>query len=464
MSAKVTTNWNSHVNCTHYYLAPSGVMTYKPASIPKFLNVIKRGYLTETCDVNLRDVCVTTNLDLVANIITGYDYAHNDIWRCARIDFDWTWQEAQFRNKTNPIPNKFRLYQVKAYVDITNEYKNHNVEIKLALNQRFDLYRKVNNTTEIGLTFDVDDSENFTYFGHKTSKVQQSKIKQYLFTERMSRVYGPQLSTNKENILNSIGYPNYCAVTPYGIFNALSGNHKEKEKCREWMSGPGNEVSFENECINLAVTDNGVNKVYYDEIKDKLLVKMFPKYRWILYDSNAPPPLKTMYMISTGNRCRLIEAAISDPRLIDKVKNVNTNDKKRKYFELLRKWKGFIIVTIDITKEFDQFQERLKKEVISKNNIESEFEWDNRKYFLNNKEMPFVKYNKKENKITYDIYTILDRKSIRNYNSKFNFFDILDGNEEPKILNNLFSFVIDIERRRTLRCVCKNWCNWDKFL
>ena len=154
---------------------------------------------------------------------------------------------------------------------------------------------------------------------------------------------------------------------------------------------------------------------------------------------------------------------VSDPRLIHaiqemEIEKVTPNDKKRQYFEFLRKWKGFIKVSIDITTEFNEFQERLKKEFVSKDDNENdinEIEWDNRKYFLNNKEMPFLKYNEKENKIMYESHVLLDSGNIQSYHSKFDFFKMVSSKQEREILSRIFSLLND--RQDTLRCVCTNW-------
>ena len=101
----------------------------------------------------------------------------------------------------------------------------------------------------------------------------------------------------------------------------------------------------------------------YDKNKDELCITLLTWFGWILSDSNAPSPLEKRYIIPHRNKCRLIEAKIVDPGLIDKLRIEDIEDadrREKRYFELLREWKGYIIISVDITVEFNQFQKNKK--------------------------------------------------------------------------------------------------------
>ena len=162
----------------------------------------------------------------------------------------------------------------------------------------------------------------------------------------------------------------------------------------------------------------------------------------------------------------------------------DVNKKQERYFAILREWKGFIKVCIDITNEFDEFQEGIKNEYIdfhhhyqsvnddvkeTENDNMNKIEWDNRKYFLNGDEMPYLKYNKKEDMITYDVYVLLDSKMVHKVDSKFNFFDFVRELDEKRVLESVFSFIHVLGSfGDVLALVCRDWnrfeYNWARFL
>ena len=209
-------------------------------------------------------------------------------------------------------------------------------------------------------------------------------------------------------------------------------------------------------------------------------------------------PLEKKYIISHGNQCRLTKGKIVDPGLIEKVRMENIKDVNRKqerYFELLREWKGYLMVCIDITDEFDQFQERIKTKYIEfhhndqqmnknqsisddtkdrdketknenqqQNNVAmNQIDWDNRKYFLNNDEMPHLTHDEQEDRVTCGTYVLLDSKRVYNFNEKFNFFDTLTQKEEQSVLTNIFAFVgVREDFDNTLPLVCAAWHRFDQ--
>ena len=72
--------------------APARTMSDRPGNRYKFVNILKRGYCNETCDVNLENFCVSTHDGRFGANLTNN--GANDAWRCGWIDFDWTWNQA----------------------------------------------------------------------------------------------------------------------------------------------------------------------------------------------------------------------------------------------------------------------------------------------------------------------------------------------------------------------------------
>ena len=96
----VSIEHNSMVDNRRYYkvsesgiyktLAPLGTMANRPVNIDRFVNILKHGYFSETCDINLKGF---------SRKISGagyvYDPSHDGVWVCARIDFVRTLQETR---------------------------------------------------------------------------------------------------------------------------------------------------------------------------------------------------------------------------------------------------------------------------------------------------------------------------------------------------------------------------------
>ena len=530
-------------------VAPSCTMSYRPGNKDRFVNILKRGYCSETCDVNLKSFYVITEDGRCANIIKGYidGYVHDmdDIWRCGRIDFHWTWNEAIGRNETmfgviynddddndndqkerekilensncdneksenqersgttqeteettvdthiynvNKKKNKkentkeksFRIFQVLVNVDITYAYNKHDDVIQKMMNRLFSFKKSQSDRRIISILFHIDDIDNFKYFGSKTTLKRQVKMKKQLTNSIFGRYHAGVMNRSKRRLLRAINYPNYCVVTPCGVFCQMSDNVEERKEFDKWYPSEINRT-YEAECQDLPISNRAINKVYYDKQKDQLCLKLLSMFNWTLVDSNAPLPLEKRYIFSHGNKCRLINGKIIDPRLIDKVKMENIEDVDRRedrYFELLREWKGCIVICIDITVQFNQFQEKIKNEYIQfhrnhddrvkyndddddvKENEQliNQIEWDNRKYFLNNDEMPYLKWNKKEDKITHDVYILLESDKVYRFDSKLNFFDTLSPKHRKRVLKKVLKFLyvrgfVD----NTVVLVCKRW-------
>ena len=483
-------------------IASHGRMVHRPGNISRFINVLKHGYFSAACDINLKQFSWIVN-DREFNIISGYVEDTNiDIWQCGWIDFDWTWKEAVKRNeyftknhhenfpensenskssknfkKSKKHKKKFRLFQIGVTIDITKAYNTYDKEQRRSFRNCIEpcRSRKTNpNQRLVTLVFHIDDIENITYFGHKTTLEQQLTTKQHLFDSLVTSYNKGRMDTSKHRILDAVGYRNYCVGTSLRghLFSAMSENEQERNQYKAWRRNPCAQQTavYERECMNIQVSQNGVNKVYYDKVKDELLVKTVSWFRSTLRDKNAPSPLKKKYDVYHGSFCRLVEAKIVDSKLIDKVRKENftdVNEKEKRYFELLREWKGFIRTSIDITKGFNQFQERLKDEYFGKNKNnqdenEKENEWDNRKYFLDE-----LNYDSKTDKITRHSLMLLDSTRVYGYDTKFNYFDIFGpGNFAGyHVLTNMLEFVagqrghgiVLFEEQKQLGLVCKTW-------
>ena len=111
-----------------------------------------------------------------------------------------------------------------------------------------------------------------------------------IFDEHVASYWPGAVSKAKEDILVSVGYPNCCILTKNGVFGAISTSQNpdpqdnSRYQLQDWLR--------ENECMNIQVSQNGVNKVYYDKINDQLLVKTVAWYGWVLEDENAPEPFE----------------------------------------------------------------------------------------------------------------------------------------------------------------------------
>ena len=161
--------------------------------------------------------------------------------------------------------------------------------------------------------------------------------------------------------------------------------------------------------MQRGIDKNILDKIYYDEDKDELQIKMvYTDAVTVVIDSDAPAPIHNAYRMTIGSqqRPRLFDAIITEPELININYNSNVGDefgsdenimnidKRKIYFERLEKWQGHFRCTFDITDIFDEFQERLKDEWNAYQNKRNVNDIDidddvfqdwpgNRKYFTN---------------------------------------------------------------------------------
>ena len=676
--------------------APPCTMAFRPANVGKFVNILKKGYCSETCDVNLKHFCCWSErgcIHLTLGEIQGQP--PRDVWHCGWIDFDWTLREVNSRNedsfwnvskdskynryskygggeedshgkismvswsrsrspsskmddksdksdnsdvdssdeKSDKNKNKddkdkdkgkeedksedgnnenrnkkrkkdktgkngkngngngngngsvisngrngggktqrqFRLFQVRVTVDVTDAYLSHPRDVQDEILRVFHL-NEINGRYSIALVFHVDDIDNFTYFGHKTDILQQRQMKHLVYEKNINSLAAGRLIEAKRQLLDAVGYPNYCMVTPDGVFSGMEKKDTHKkfmfDKWNKFRQCP---VKRENECMTMCVKKNGLKKVYYDRENDELCIKVLPWYELNFEDESVPKPLLKRYVIPNGNSYRLVKAVITDDKLIKKFEIIMIKDgkkKEEKYFELLKEWKGYIRVSVDITHVFNEFQEMLKNEVVkyrkleikkkkkkkkqkkktqrNKNNNDNdnnnnkgqnqtkdqmannvtetkknstnekengksltqmdiameiendekdkdvdnkvntgdnvkdkndnnktkhgevdslEIEWDNRKYFLDNRATPFVRYNRDEDKITHDMYVLLDSQHVYDYHAKFDFFSVLRDRTRQDILHKVFEYCgMGRQDRNSINLVCKQWLHLYRIL
>ena len=123
-------------------------------------------------------------------------------------------------------------------MDITEEYNQHDYLIQEAIRHYFSLVKTRNGRWLISLVFHIDDIDNFTYFGCKTSKCQQLETKKCLFNTIFASYNCGSMHDSKTKLLHAVNYPNYCTVTPCGVFYAMSDNLEERNNL-------GNDINLE---------------------------------------------------------------------------------------------------------------------------------------------------------------------------------------------------------------------------
>ena len=257
-------------------------------------------------------------------------------------------------------------------------------------------------------------------------------------------------------------------LTPEGVFSAI----ENKNEILKWENIYNKFVSFgvdsyiELPLLNHKITSNGLSKIYFNKNDKYLYVRVSPYLMCLFIDVNAPLPLKKQYFFATG-KFTFYNAKITDEKLINQINNdMNINDInnidaniiKNKYFEILENWEGFIKVTFNITKEFNQFQQFIKNKLILNNNNNNKF--DNRKYFINNNEtcdMNWLNWNKDEDIIEYSEYVLLDSDFVTNYDSRENFFEILQDCGDQRGKEPLLSQILSFCNGNEICLVCRLW-------
>ena len=498
---------SSPLNCSR--VAPYQSMTFRHCSTNEFTNkIIKRGYLNETCDINISNCSFSSNGNLKFDLVRGFvgeSEILNDLWICGKINFRMTLDNSIYRvgdqlsititgdaihNKVEyekiytKIKKSFKIFQIYVDIDITKYYEKYSKDEKTAV----DTIAKVDFSNPshdqrrvVTVIVHGDNASTLTYFGHKSSINERIEIISSGFCDRDVYVDGP-----KRKFLDLIDYPNYCLLAPSG---RPVSRLKNEQEFNEWID-LFKQLGFTTSLMDCGVMKRPINKgmlkkIFYDEKKDELHVKSrCVGWTFVYKDSDAPAPLKNAYgqTFASKHRPRLIDVIITEPDIIDigdelyRADINDIDDKKRNkkdiYFERLSKWKGFIKCTCDITDAFNEFQNRLKDEWIqSKRKINmiktqnstiidddhDDVLGNNRRYFtnFNGKDMPYLKWERRTNKIKHDYY--LWSTSTVDYNYQLELSDLL-ADQQNIILPKIFFYTCTSDKEKLiLERVCLQW-------
>ena len=114
-------------------------------------------------------------------------------------------------------------------------------------------------------------------------------------------------------------------------------------------------------------------------------------------------------------------------------------------------------IKFDITKEFNQFQERLIDE---SNGQIDEILNNNRKYFVNS--MPYLEWDENTDQIIYNSFVLLHDRNIVQYDFQTNHFDWLERNtissdNRNNNGNTVFRYLLCFVDKEFVRPVCRKW-------
>ena len=445
----------------------------------------------------------------------------NDLWICGKINFRMTLENLLFRigdqigiTVTSDIihdkiqydkifdkmKKSFNIFQIYVDIDITKYFN------KYSLNDTAALYamgaagtiKQLNGRHILTVTAHGDDASTLTYFGDKSSIDERREI----ITNGFCDMY---LNESKRKFLDLIDYPNYCLLRPTCQPLCRLGNEHEFNRWINFYDKIGFITCLiSGGTMKLPIDQKMLKHVYYDERKDELHVKnLVNRWTLIFKDSDAPKPLKNAYChtLASKQRPRVVDVIITEPDIIDiddelysdhnecnincndydvgmelgtKIKNEKKIDKKEIYFERLSKWKGFLKCTFDITDVFNEFENRLRDEWIKNNNgkntninkisIENgALLGNNRRYFtnFNGKDMPYIKWERRTNRIKHDYYLWLN--NIVDYDYQLTLSDVL-GEYKSKILSKIFFYTRASDQdARILAGVCREWRNFMRY-
>ena len=503
----ITVN-NCPTSLNNTYVAPYGCITCRPCNKNKFVNtIIKRGYFNELCDINISKYAFyginkkneLVPFDITRGFVSSSEYMtlqqlkSSNVWICGKINFLWTLNNSWYRSgeqqgisvdendlkngkKYNKLVSKlikpFEIFQIYVDIDITGYYNKYNDTERSEILQYFENNLAIlNDGRRILLTVAAhgDDSCLLTYFGDKSSIDCQKRV-------IANNYHNWIVDKPKQRFLDLIGYPNYCLITPEGAACRL----KNKEKFEKWekfwveddmtMDTP---VYLASGVMQLEINKDVLKKIYYDKEKDELCIRiLFRRLTLRLFDSDIPVPLKNRYNVTFASpqRPKLVDGVITEPGIIEKLEELEELeerekktdiDKKEMYFQRLETWRGLIRFTFDITNVFDEFQERLREDLeLNSNHVnENDDSFSNRRYFVNSngKDMSYLKWDRKKNKISYDCYADTYLSNIVDYDFQLKFLDRL-GIHKRKILLRILNFGSDSDII-IFRCVCKEWEN-----
>ena len=497
-------------------VAPCNMMRNRPCNVNRFKNtIIKRGYCNQACDINISKFLMEQHMtqigdDRVEARNSWFDLKRGgwfgrcvgDVWLCGKIKFDWTltgsfingydangnlkriiasqydgFDDDKMVNKNLAIKS-LKISQVFVDVDITKYYTKYDSMQRESffLLQQIQQYVSLSPSRCI-LTVAVhgDDTSSITYFGNKSSIEDRKEMIESGFCDW-------SVDDAKKKFLDLIGYPNYYIVTPEGPICRLENEKEFNKWYHRWKQFGIKPALFSCE-VSKQPIGNLAQKVYYNQEKDELHVKLSLKHHMLMFvDSSAPPPLKSMYVAVMGSlhRPRLVDAIITESRLID-IDNddhddcdANTRansetksmDKKVMYFERLKLWKGCIRCTFDVTDVFNEFKQRLRDEWIqhidNKKDADGNYnnvDVDHGRYFSNFNttctDMPYLKYESETNRIKYDHYIGPNDYSVVKYDFQLSLFDRL-GTHAKTIVFQMLRY-LDGKDSRIFRRVCHEW-------
>lgn len=259
--------------------------------------------------------------------------------------------------------------------------------------------------------------------------------------------------------MNGIDLDKYCEVTPLGVFRI--DEHHGHSKYQLWRrQNQANKYNthllyMDNDVNEYQMTENALNKIYYDANDNSLHVSQFGincKFR--LFDAAIHE--KYPFIESIIELCYPINDCVNWKINDDTFLCLNTSQSREGYFENLSKWKGYIRVVANITGLFDKFQCALRDEILKKEGQTdgNNEKWDPRKYFTNMKDMPYLKWNRNDNTIEYETYILVNNYHIKKYQSKFNFFEYIHN---ESMYNAIVPHVFSYLRRRNIATVCRSW-------
>ena len=500
----------------HARVAPYRSMFERGCNTNRFKNtIIKRGYCSQGCDININKFSFVTSTSISSNSNVLFDitrgFVHGDcidIWVCGKINFDYTlentWVKTQDENgyltfvlaskydeyaQMHPgtVMKSLKVLQVGVNVDITRYYNQYTHEERTLINSRFkNVLLRSGDRYILTVFVHGDDTSSIRYFGSKSSIDDRNEMIQDTY-----RFAATSVSDAKKKFLDLIGYPNYYSVTPEGSICRLENEKKFNKWYWRWYQCGLTTPLFDSGFIQTPIGDLS-KKIFYKQEKDELHLKYLFKHLWLVFvDNSVSVPFKNTYAVlfSSSQRPRLIDAVITDPRLTnvgdsnkDEMKDRNTDgeniklNKKEIYCQRLKKWQGFVKCTFDITQVFDEFQERLRDEWneyhANNNNINNnkdnndnsnkantddnidEYWFCNRRYFtnFNRTDMPYLKWERETNRITYDYYfdhAFLDCNFELSISQRLGIYNV-------KLLSMVFSYA-DAKDVPILRCVCHNW-------
>ena len=378
---------------------------------------------------------------------------------------------------------KRNIYQLRIAVDITPYYSKFDQFTRQALSTYFgtNLMTRFNGTRVCLLLTAHPDSTNVVRcFGSKTHQIHQDNMKKFVFTENLrygkDRWYG--ISDKKVKALDCIGYSNYCLVTPGGVFNAMSTDNRIRNYFGQWISffrslnfiGHFGYPIRNNQAMTHKISPPGVSKVYYNEIDKKMHVKLLVSsgFSLLFADRNAPAPFKQTYYHTfvTNKFRRVIDSIITDPKAMIDINDSNDSDDddinmEKKYRDKLLQWQGFIRVSIDVTDQFNQFHQRLRDEWEIKRDdgydvyCKPELYFDCKTSHQWWQGTQYIRRNRETNKISYDMYVLLDDAMVVPYDFTWNSFGNIIENRQKTLIKIFTSF--DLKEMVMLQRVCKEW-------